>query len=36
MKVLKSKSDTKINIKKKIEKYDKQELIILKVLDIIN
>ena len=36
MDLLKAKTYTKINIKKKIEKYEKQEQIILKVLDIIS
>lgn len=36
MELLKAKTQTKINIKKKIEKYEKQEQIILKVLDIIS
>lgn len=36
MELLKAKTYTKINIKKKIEKYEKQEQIILKVLDIIS
>ena len=35
MDLLRAKTLTKINIKKKIEKYEKQEQIILKVLDII-